>query len=377
MKKFNYYLPVNLVFGRGEVERVGALAAPYGKKVFLVTGRSSTKKTGLLSRVQKILEQQGLSVVVFDQVQQNPLTTTAEEGAALARSQGCDVVVGLGGGSIMDCAKAIAFLCVNHGDINDYIFNRLPSKDALPLFLIPTTCGTGSEGNGFAVLTNPETGDKKSLRSNAIIPKASIIDSELMETMPKSVLASVGFDALCHSMEAYLSKLAQPMTDLLCLEAMNNVGKYLVPLYQGQGDAESWDGLTWASTIGGMVINTAGVALPHGMEHPASGCKDLVHGKGLAALTPVITEASIDGAPERYATISRALGGVDEKDCALQIRKLLAALDLNITLGDQGITEGDIPWMTENCLKVSAASIANHPKTFNAEEIAELYRRAL
>jgi alcohol dehydrogenase class IV len=178
-------------------------------------------------------------------------------------------------------------------------------------------------------------------------------------------------------MEAYLSKLAQPMTDLLCLEAMNNVGKYLVKLYQGQGDAESWDGLTWASTIGGMVINTAGVALPHGMEHPASGCKDLVHGKGLAALTPVITEASIDGAPERYATISRALGGVDEKDCALQIRKLLAALDLNITLGDQGITEEDIPWMTENCLKVSAASIANHPKTFGAEEIAELYRRAL
>ncbi len=375
--KFQYYLPVNLLFGRGRVTEIGGLAASWGKKALIVTGRSSTKKSGLLDRVTSYLQAAGLETVVFDRVCQNPLTTTAEEGAALAGEEGCDVVIGLGGGSILDCAKGIAFLCVNDGDINDYIFNRASGEKALPLILVPTTCGTGSEGNGFAVLTNPVTGDKKSLRSNAVIARASVIDSELMETMPKSVLAAVGFDALCHSMEAYLSRLAQPMTDMLCVEAMRAVGKYLVPLYQGNGDADAWDAMTWASTIGGMVINTAGVTLPHGMEHPASGRRDIVHGKGLAALTPVITQESIGAAPERYAVISRCLGGRDETDCAEQIRRLLRALNLETTLGEQGITAEDIPWMTENCFKISGAGIANHPRTFDKEGIAELYRRAL
>lgn len=375
--KFNYNLPVNLVFGRGRVAEIGTFSKEYGKKALIVTGKSSTKKSGLLDRVSYYLKEAGMETAVFDKVSQNPLTITAEEGAAFAKQENCDVVIGLGGGSIMDCAKAIAFLSVNEGDINDYIFNRKTSDKALPLILVPTTCGTGSEGNGFAVLTNPENGDKKSLRCNAIIAKVSIIDSELMQTMPKHVLAAVGFDALCHSMEAYISRIGQPLTDIMSIDAMKLIGKYLVPVYEGSREKEAWDAITWASTIGGMVINTAGVTLPHGMEHPASGLKDIVHGRGLAALTPVITEASISGAPEKYAVISRCLGGKDETDCADTIRKLLEKLELKTTLSEQGITEADIPWMSENCFKVSAAGIANHPVVFNKGEIAEIYRKAL
>ena len=375
--KFNYNLPVNLVFGRGRVEEAGTITAAYGIKALLVTGTGSTKKSGLLDRVISYLEKAGVSYALFDKVSQNPLTTTAEEGAKLSKEEHCDVILGIGGGSIMDCAKAIAFLSVNDGDINDYIFARRISDRALPLVLIPTTCGTGSEGNGFAVLTNPENGDKKSLRSNTIIAKASIIDSELMQTMPKQILASVGFDALCHSMEAYLSKIGQPMTDIMSLEGIRLIGTYLVKVYEGCDDPQAWDAITWASTLGGMVINTAGVTLPHGMEHPASGLKDIVHGRGLAALTPVITEASAQGAPEKYAQISKLLGGSGAGDCAERIRVLLAELKLSITLSEQGITEEDIPWMCENCFKVSAAGIANHPVVFSKEEIAELYRKAL
>lgn len=375
--QFDYSLPVNLVFGRGRVAQIGTLAQPYGKKALIVTGASSTKKSGLLDRVISYLKESVIESLVFDKVQQNPLTTTAEEGAALSRTEGCEIVIGLGGGSIMDCAKAIAFLSVNDGDINDYIFNRAHSDKSLPLILVPTTCGTGSEGNGFAVLTNPQNGDKKSLRSNAVIAKVSIIDSELMQTMPKSVLASVGFDALCHSMEAYVSKLAQPFTDMMSLHAIELIGKNLVKVYEGSEDPKAWDAIAFASTLGGMVINTAGVALPHGMEHPASGLKDIVHGRGLAALTPAIVEASISGAPEKYEKISQLLGGTDSKDCADTIRGLLDKLDLTTTLSAQGITEADIPWMVENCFKVSAASIANHPVTFDESGIAELYRKAL
>lgn len=374
---FDYNLPVNLVFGRGRVKEVGQIALKYGNKALIVTGRNSTKKSGLLDRIIAYLKESNVDYVVFDKVSQNPLTTTAEEGAEVAQKESCNVVIGLGGGSIMDCAKAIAFICKNDGDINDYIWGRLKSDDALPIILIPTTCGTGSEGNGFAVLTNPENGDKKSLRCNAIIAKASIIDSECMMTMPKGILASVGFDSLCHSMEAYISKIGQPITDVLSLQGIELIGKYLAPLYEGSDDPEAWDAVSFASTLGGMVINCAGVTVPHGMEHPASGLKDIVHGKGLAALTPIVFEESINGCPQKFAEISRRLGGKNESDCVERIKELLGKLDLTTTLSKQGIKEEDVDWMTENCLKVSAAGINYHPVTFSAEDIKRLYLKAL
>lgn len=374
---FNYHLPVNLIFGRGRVAEVGTLAAGYGTRALIVTGTGSTKRSGLLDRTVQYLRDAGVDAVIFDKVTQNPLTTTAIEAAALCNSEHCDVVIGLGGGSIMDCAKGAAFIAVNDGDINDYIFNRITSDRALPLILVPTTCGTGSEGNGFAVMTNPETGDKKSLRCNAIIAKASIIDSELMETMPKSVLAAVGFDSLCHSMEAYISNSAQPMTDVLAVSAIDLIGRHLVRVYQGIGTADDWDAVTWASTVGGMVIGSAGVTLAHGMEHPASGLRNIVHGRGLAALTPIITEKSWMGRREKYANISRMLGGTCAEDCADAIRALLGNIDLAITLSEQGIEEKDIPWMTENLFKVSAGNVANHPVRFEKEQISEIYHEAL
>ena len=375
--EFNYYLPVNLIFGRGSVGKIGDIAAEYGKKALIVTGRSSTKKSGLLDRVIGYLDRVGIESVVFDKVKQNPLTTTAMDAATVAKENKCDMVIGLGGGSIMDCAKVAAFLAANDGDINDYIFNRLKSDNALPIILVPTTCGTGSEGNKFAVLTNPENGDKKSLRCDAIIAKASIIDSECMMTMPKGVLASVGFDALCHCIEAYISKISQPLTDMMCEKGMMLLGEHLIPLFEGECDPEHWDAVSLASTLGGMVINTAGVTLAHGMEHPASGLRDIVHGKGLAAITPVVMEASIEGCPEKFAVISRCLGGKDENDCVDKIREFTEKLQLSVTLEELGIKQEDIPWMAENCMKVSAAGISYHPVTFSKEEIEKLYHKAM
>lgn len=374
---FKYFLPVNIEFGSGKVAKAGELTKPYGKKALIVTGHSSAKKSGLYDKVKDSLKAEGIDSVLFDKVAQNPLTTTAAEGAAFAKENGCDVVVAIGGGSIMDCAKAIAFLAVNDGDVSDYIFGKKASDTALPIILIPTTCGTGSEGNGFAVLTNPDNGDKKSLRCNAIVAKVSIVDPECMMTMPKHVLASVGFDTLCHNMEAYTSKIAQPFTDALSLYAVNLIAHNLVDVYKGTGSKESWEKITLASTIGGMVINTAGVTLAHGMEHPASGLKDIVHGKGLAALTPTIIEASYQGALEKFAKLAKLFGGENAEDLAGKVRELLEDIELTCTLSDLGIEEKDIPWMAENCMKVSAPSIANNPVVFSQEEIAEIYKKAL
>lgn len=372
-----FMVAMYIIPGSGKVKKVGELTKPYGKKALIVTGRSSAKKSGIYDKVKNSLEAAGLTTVLYDKVSQNPLTTTAEDGAAFAKENHCDVVVAIGGGSIMDCAKAIAFLSKNKGDISDYIYNRLRSDEALPLVLIPTTCGTGSEGNGFAVLTNPENGDKKSLRCNAIVAKVSIVDPECMMTMPKKVLASVAFNALCHNIEAYTSRIAQPFTDALSLYAIDLIANNLVDVYNGTAGKDGWEKITLASTIGGMVINTAGVTLAHGMEHPASGLKNIVHGQGLAALTLVIIEASYKGNREKFSKIARIMGGMTAEDCATKIRTLLRKLDLECTLSDLGIKEEDIPWMAENCMKVSAAGVMNNPVVFSKEEIAEIYRKAL
>ena len=374
---FSFFLPINVVFGCGKVKEVGNLTKAYGKKALIVTGRSSAKKSGIYDKVNESLKKVGIDTVLFDKVTPNPLTTTAEEGAKFAKENGCDVVVAIGGGSIMDCAKAIAFLSVNSGNINDYIFNKLHSDKALPLVLIPTTCGTGSEGNGFAVLTNPENGDKKSLRCNAIVAKVSIVDPECMMTMPKNVLASVGFDALCHNIEAYTSKIAQPFTDALSLYGISLIADNLVNVYNGKGGKEAWEKIALASTIGGMVINTAGVTLAHGMEHPASGLKNIVHGQGLVALTPVVIEASYKGNRDKFGKIARIFGGLTAEDCSVKIRTLLKKLDLDLKLSNLGIKEEDIKWMAENCMKVSEASIKNNPVIFTKEEIEEIYKKAL
>lgn len=396
---WNFNLPVNIMFGYGRVAEAGVLAKPYGKKALVVTGTGSTKRSGLLERVTQSLALAGLESIVFDRVQQNPLTTTAEAGAVLARDTGCDMVVAVGGGSVIDCAKGIAFLAVNEGDISDYIFGRKSSDRALPIIAIPTTCGTGSEGNGFAVLTNPANKDKKSLRCAAILPKVSIVDPECMMTMPPRMLASVGFDALCHCMEAYTANNAQPFCDALCVDAITLTSEHLPSLYKALKDGmkptdvslrESWGALCIAATIGGMVIGVCGVTLSHGMEHPASGLKDIVHGQGLAALTPVVTDFTVkklqaaDSADEaakisaqKFGTISYLLGGTGLSDCAERIRALLTELDFTMTLGDLGIGEEDIPWMTANCVKVSAGNLANMPVAVTETDISAIYKEVL
>ena len=198
-----------------------------------------------------------------------------------------------------------------------------------------------------------------------------------MVTMSKSILSSVGFDALAHNMEAYLSKIGQPLTDMKAFYGIKLLSENLVKVYNDPSDLDAWDSVTLASTLGGMVIGIAGVTAPHGLEHPASGLHDIVHGKGLAALTPIIVEKSWESNLEKYSNISKLLGGTDAADCADAIRSFLKKIGLKVTLGELGIEEKDVEWMAENCIKVSKPSIANHPKEFSLEEIKDIYYKSL
>ena len=387
--EFSYFLPVHIQFGWDKVDSVADFVKPYGNKALIVTGRTSAKKSGLYDRVTAKLDAAHIEHVLFDQVDANPLTTTALDGAALAKSESCDMVIAIGGGSIMDCAKGIAFMSVNEGDINDYIFNRKTSDKALPLIVIPTTCGTGSEGNGFGVLTNPETGDKKSLRCNAIVPKVSIVDPAVMGKMPHHVLASVGFDALCHNIEAYTSKTAQPFTDALAHYAVTLLAQYLVPLYKhvkamAEGKSavlnetqltKAWESVTVASKIGGMVINTAGVTLAHGMEHPASGLKDITHGVGLAVIEPVAVEYTWSANPDKFGALARIFNHGDGSELGEALRLIVHDLDLTTNLTELGLTKKDIPWLVDNVYVVATGNIANTVADVSREDIEMLYKK--
>jgi alcohol dehydrogenase class IV len=374
---FDYQLPVNLIFGRGRIRELGIQTAKFGKKALLVTGGSSAKKSGLLDKAIAYLNEAGIETVLFDGVPQNPLTSDVYKGVDIFLKNGCDIAVGIGGGSVLDTTKAIAFAALNKGDISDYIFGKKPSLGAYPIILSPTTAGTGSEGNCFAVLTNPETNDKKSLKTPFTFAKASIIDPELMITMPKKVIASTAFDALAHCHEAYLSKTAQPLNEMMALHAIKLLSENICRVYNDPSDVEAWESVAFSSTIGGMVINIAGVGLPHAMEHPASGLKDIVHGVGLAALTPAVMEFNMPYAQEKYEKMAQALGGNTAADAVSIIRKLLEDIGLNVRLGELGIKTDDIEWMSQNSLKIMKANVDNNPRPVSLEDICKLYEQCL
>lgn len=374
---FQYQSLANIIFGWDTVAGAGAEIKKYGSKALLVTGRHSAKATGLLQTIAEQLDHEGVEWVLFDQVTPNPLVSTVMDGAEMMNREKCDVVVGIGGGSIMDASKSIAFMALSEGDPEDYTFLRRTVEKAYPLVLIPTTCGTGSEVNGIAVLSNEETKDKTSVISPHLVAKASIIDPKLMTTMPKSSYASVAFDALCHLMEAYLTKLHNPMADCLARRGIELMSKNLVRVYNDYECREGWEAVTWASTLGGLTLNSVGIFAPHGMEHPLSGLRNVTHGKGLAAITPAIFDATIPEYAERFAYISQCFGGKDETDCGTQIKQLLREIDLCITLEDLGFIESDLDWLAENCLKVSGFAIEMSPVSFTQKQIRELYKKSM
>lgn len=371
--EFSFRMPANLVFGRGVSLRIGQEAAKLGRRVLIVTGKHSTKSTGLLDRAEQQLKKEGLTCFVFDDVEPNPTTATIARGAQAALDNGCDVVLGLGGGSAMDAAKAIAFCAVNRGDVEDYLFKRQTGHGALPILLVPTTCGTGSEGNDMSMLT-ASTFDKKSLRGNATYSAVSLIDPALMETLPPRMLASVGFDALCHNMEAYVSKKATPVSDLLALDGVKRLCGNLLRVYETPSDHDAWDQVTFASTLGGVAINLSGTVSPHGLEHPASGKYGVAHGLGLAAVLPACFERTWQGAPERFETLSRLLGGSGAGDCADAVRRLLEKLHIDVRLRDLGVEEAGIAWMSDNCMVSSKSLLDRNPVALTREDVEAIYR---
>lgn len=384
MSTFEFVNPVKLQFGAGKLALVGKIAEQYGCKALLVAS-DSAKPTGVLGRVQAALEESGIAHVHFDQFMQNPLSTLVDDGATLARKEQCDIVIGIGGGSAMDMAKGIAFSAINEGSIWDYIFGRRQGTSALPIVLIPTTAGTGSEANRTAVFNNPETNDKKGLVNPLIYPKVAIIDPELMTTLPKRVIAGPGADVLFHALESYISKNSHPVSEMLSLQAIELIAQYLPVVYEDVKNIAAWEKVTLASTLAGMAIDCAGTTLPHALQHPMGGLLNVVHSEGLAAIYMPFMEYTYTAAPEKFAKIAKAMGvsteGLTTMEAAAAsveaVKSLLSKINMLPSLGELGVKEEHLDWLTNNALTTMKVVLSNNPKVPTEQEIKEIYRKCL
>lgn len=395
--EFTWANPTRIIFGAGKLNDLATEAARLGTNAFIVSGKSSTKKSGLLDHVVELLHNSGIVSTVFTEIEPNPRTTTIEKGAALLNESGCDFIIGLGGGSPMDGAKGIAVAARNEGPFWDYVYHgddrsfRQP-VDAVPLATIPTLAATGSEANAGGVFTNWKTHEKAGLFHPLIYPRFSIIDPELTLTVPPDYTVDGGIDIISHVLESYCSSaVSTPLQDRFSEGVMRTVMQFLGRAIEEGNDLEARTHLSWASTAALCGLVNAGRVggFPlHNMEHVLSGHYDISHGRGLAILMPHLMRFTAELKPAKYAQLARNIFFVDvdrmsEADAAkVGIDKFVEWMDSvgrKLALSDVGIDSSKLEIMAEDTIRVYGRGrgyIDNIRKLYK-EDILKVFRMAL
>ncbi|WP_395639545.1 iron-containing alcohol dehydrogenase [Pseudolysinimonas sp.] len=376
----SFRLP-RLLVGPGARHGIGAAARELGIQRPLLVTDPFHAQNGVAAQIADLLTESGLVPTVFSETVPDPSTSAVVAGLAAARDSGADAVIGVGGGSPIDTAKAIALLALSGGEMREYKAPVQTFGGALPILAVPTTAGSGSEATQFTVITDDTTHEKMLCAGPAFLPRVAIVDVELTLTMPPRLTADTGIDALTHAVEAYVSRKATPISDTFALRAMSLVGGSLESAYADGGDLRARSDMMLASLFAGTAFSNASVALVHGMSRPIGARFGIAHGLSNALLFPAVTRFSLAGAPERYAACAQALGILVDGDDAAPGAALVAELErLNAqlavpTLTDLGVTAEDwaaaIPTMTEQA--IASGSPANNPTIPTAPQIAELY----
>jgi alcohol dehydrogenase len=385
MFKISSYLPTEIVFRVGAVDELEERAKKLGKKALIVTGRSSTKKTGLLQRVVDLLKKAGVESFVFDKIIPNPISDHVDEAAEIVRKEKIDFIIGLGGGSPIDSAKAISITAPNEGKFWDYVpvgGGKIPEK-SIPVVAIPTTHGTGTEADPFAVITNPQTKEKVGIGYRNTFPVLSLVDPEVMKTLPKDQTAYTSMDAFYHAIEAFLNVNANPYSDVLALDAMKRIVTYLPVAYENGEDMEARTNLAWASTEAGITETLTGVIANHALEHGLSGFyPEITHGLGLCITGPYLFEYIFDHAYERLAIVGREVFGVYETDdrkagriAIKKLRDFQEMFGLNKRLSELGVKKEDIPKMAETGYRILNGVVVVTPGNLTAKDMEEIFNR--
>ena len=388
--RFEFRPPGRLLFGEGAIGSVGEVVAEFGKKVLIVTGRRAMQATGRLDQVRQLLQAAGVQVAVFDEIPPNPTTEVVDRGAELARREGCDVVLGLGGGSSMDAAKGIAVAGPHDRPVRDFMVATdgpplAPTSATWPVICATSTAGTSSELTPFAVLTIPDLNQKSAIRSPFILARVAIEDPELTYSAAPAVTAATGIDVLCHAMESYISNKATPVTDLMSQEAIRLVGRHLPGVYRDGQDRAGRRQMMLANTFAGYGLACCGASVMHGIEHPISAYyPEVAHGAGLAAMIRPWARTFWPHMPERFVRVAELLGrdvtGLSAEQAAPQaeaaLAELLQAVGLDLRLRDLGVDRAKLPQMAADTCRYMAGAVGNTPGTPSCDEIVALLELA-
>ena len=386
--QFVFETPTRLVFGPGKLDALRTEKLP-GKKALLLTSRGgSVVRSGALARVTAALDAQKIEWVHLAIVEPNPLSTTVMTGARRAREEGCDFVIGLGGGSVMDCAKAIALCVTNEGDIWDYVQQgqggrKQITETPIPIVAITTTAGTGSEVDAGGVITNPVTQEKCGIGHPTLIPKLAIVDPELMLTVPPMLTAYQGFDALFHAIEGYVTKRPNYLSEMYALAAVRHCAQGLARAVRDGSDYEAREHMAIANTLSGYVMCCGRLTSQHSMEHALSAFhQDLPHGAGLIMLSLAYFGHMIKtGArSDRFVELARALGvhdAVHPADFLRALHDLQVACGVdNLRMSDFGVTREEIPALAEKARSAGAALFEQDPVALTFEDTVAIFEAA-
>ncbi len=387
MKAFNYHQSTKIIFGIGRINELADIVLQYGKKALLVTTPANIPALQKqYDKVKDILKGKGVSVAHFDGVIPNPTVESISKGAKMARDFKAEVIIGMGGGSSMDSAKAISVEATHVGTSWDYLFFKSPQPDPaklLPVIAVSTTSGTGSQVTQVAVVTNTQTRDKSALFNNILYPQVCIVDPELMLSVPKFVTATTGFDVLCHAFESTIHPNSSPYVDLLAWEAITLVQKYLPQVLENMDDPSLREKVAWADTLGGLSIANAGTTLPHGMGMAIGGMyPHVAHGEALAIVYPAFAEFTWEAAIPQFSRLARILNpslvSASDRDAAQksseELVKLLKVLGLNKRLRDVKMPENEIEALAKQCMVLP--DYKGNPRVATELEMTELVRNA-
>lgn len=380
MKHFDYFAPTEIIFGAGRVTEAGALAARYGKKAMLVTVPEFPAVAELYAKVKKSLADAGVACVHYDGVIPNPTTELVTRGAELAKAEGVDVVIGLGGGSSMDTAKAIGIIIANpeHEDVRSLEGAADTKNKSVPIIAVPTTAGTAAEVTINYVITDVEKSRKFVCVDPHDIPVVAIIDPDMMSSMPKGLTASTGMDALTHAIEGYITAGAWELSDMFHIKSIEIIARSLRAAVENTPEGRA--DMALGQYVAGMGFSNVGLGIVHSMAHTLGAKYDTPHGIANAILLPAVMEYNADATGTKYKDIAAAMGVKGTEDMSQEeyrkaavdaVRKL--AEDVGIPKDLKGIVkEEDIPFLAESAY--ADACRPGNPKETSVEDITALFQ---
>lgn len=385
---FNFNNPTNLIFGSGKLKELGKQKLPGKKALLLISNGKTTKVNGSFGRVVEQLQAAGVEYAVFNKIMENPLKDVIMEGAAFAKENGCDFIVALGGGAVLDSSTAISAMATNPGDLWDYVNGGTGKgqplvNPGLPIVTIPTSSGTGSEINCWGVISNPETHEKIGFGYPELFPVLSIVDPELMKTVPAKYTAYQGFDALFHNTEVMISKGVNILSETIALSAIEGIAKYLPRAVKDGNDLEAREYVAYGSTIAGMTMQLTSTTAQHSMEHAMSAYHhNLPHGAGLIIISKAFAEFFIEkhACDEQFIKMARVMGIQDADKpedfitALVQLQKDCGVDDLKMS--DYGFSPEESMTLAVNARETMGGLFLANPCEMSDEECAGIFDKS-